>query len=185
MHACPCSWALKICKNIGIRTYFGLVTLTRGNPRTVTILQYRFNKTKQHKVKSVGVFCHFAFWRHGTRLATFSDAPKNCIFWGAFFEPIRNLATLVPEILQDFHGTPLYHCYTLVIGCICRILGICTVSIVYFCRIAFVYTKPDRAMARTCADRHCLRAFTPQVVWKEGRQHDQTCMYRCGRFADH
>ena len=42
-----CPWALRICKNVGIRTYFGLET-----------------------VESVKVFRHFAFWRHGTRLAT-------------------------------------------------------------------------------------------------------------------
>jgi len=56
MHICPLSWALRICKNIGIQTYFGPVT-----------------------VESVKVFRHFAFWRHGTRLATFLIAPKNCI----------------------------------------------------------------------------------------------------------
>ena len=57
MHICPCSWALTICKNIGIRAYFGSVA-----------------------VESVGVFCHFALWRHGTKLATFFIAPKNRIF---------------------------------------------------------------------------------------------------------
>jgi len=57
MHISPLSWALRMCKNIGIRTYFGSVT-----------------------VESVKVFRHFAFWRHGTRLATFFIAPKNCIF---------------------------------------------------------------------------------------------------------
>jgi len=43
----------------------------------------------------------------------FLIASKNCIFWGASFEPIKNLATLDPEKWQGFHGTPLYHCYTL------------------------------------------------------------------------
>jgi len=43
----------------------------------------------------------------------FLIAPKNCIFWGASFEPIKNLATLDPEKLQGFHGTPLCLCYTL------------------------------------------------------------------------
>jgi len=47
----------------------------------------------------------------------FFIVPKSCIFWGASFELIKNLATLDPEKLQDFHGTPLYHCYTLLIGC--------------------------------------------------------------------
>jgi len=56
MHIAPvhaCSWALGICKNIWNRTSFGSET-----------------------VKSVGVFRHFAFWRHGTRLATFVIAFK-------------------------------------------------------------------------------------------------------------
>jgi len=55
----------------------------------------------------------------------------------------------------------------------------------YFCRIAFVHFKPHQAMARTGADPCCLLAVNPPVVWKEGRQHDDTCMYQCGRFADH
>ena len=67
-------------------------------------------------VDSVEVSRHFVCWHHGTRLATFFIAPKNCIFAGTSFEPIKNLATLVPEKLQDFHGNPLYHCYTLAIG---------------------------------------------------------------------
>jgi len=90
LHICPLSWALGIFKNIGIRTYFGSVA-----------------------VESVKVFRHFVFWRHGTRLATFFIAPAKCIFWGISFEPIKNLATLVPEKLQGLHGTPLYYCYTL------------------------------------------------------------------------
>ena len=57
IHICPCSCALLICKNIGIRTYFSTVT-----------------------VESVWGFRHFALWRHGFRLATFFIAPKNCIF---------------------------------------------------------------------------------------------------------
>jgi len=63
-----------------------------------------------------GVFRHFVFRRHGTRLATFCIEPKNCIFWGASFEPFKHLATLVPEKLQGFHGTHLYHCYTLTLA---------------------------------------------------------------------
>jgi len=96
MHICPLSLALRICRkiglcrNTGIRTYFGSVT-----------------------VESVKVFRHFAFWRYGTRLATFCIAPNDCIIWGASFEPGKYLATLVPEEVQGFHGTHLYHCYTL------------------------------------------------------------------------
>ena len=77
MNICPCSWTVGISKKIWIQTHFGLVM-----------------------IDSEEVFRHFAFWRHGSRLAT-------------FFEPIKNLATLDPEKLQGFHGTPLYHCYTL------------------------------------------------------------------------
>jgi len=44
-HICPCS---RICKNIGIRTYFGSMT-----------------------VESVGGFRHFAFCSLGNRLASF------------------------------------------------------------------------------------------------------------------
>jgi len=43
----------------------------------------------------------------------FFIAPKNCIFWGASFELIKNLATLDPDKLQGFHGTPLCQCYPL------------------------------------------------------------------------
>jgi len=31
-------------------------------------------------VDSVEVFRHFAFWRYGTRLASFYIVPENCIF---------------------------------------------------------------------------------------------------------
>jgi len=89
---CPCSWALEICNSIGIWTYLGSVT-----------------------VESVGGFRHFAFWRHRFKLATFFIAPKNCIFWGASFKLTTNLATLNSEKLQGFRGTPLSHCYTLLI----------------------------------------------------------------------
>ena len=34
-------------------------------------------------------------------------------FLSRIFELIKNLATLNPEKVQGFHGTPLYHCYTL------------------------------------------------------------------------
>jgi len=90
MHISPYSWALKICKNIGIQTYLGSIT-----------------------VESVRDFCHFAFWRHWFKLATFCIAPKHCIFWGASLKLSRNLATLNPENLQGFHGIPLSHCHTL------------------------------------------------------------------------
>jgi len=95
IHICPCSRTVGISKKIWIQNYFGPVT-----------------------VDSAEVFRHFAFWHHGFRLATFFVAPKNCIFWGASFEPIKNLTTLNPAHLQGFHGTPLYHCYTL-IGRVC------------------------------------------------------------------
>ena len=48
------SWNMQ---EIGIRTYFGSVT-----------------------VESVRIFCHFAFWRHGFKLATFFIVHMNCIF---------------------------------------------------------------------------------------------------------
>ena len=90
MHICPCSWSIEISKKIWIQKYFGPAT-----------------------VDSVEIFRHFAFWRHRTRLVSFLIEPKNCIFWGATFELIKNLATLVPEKLQGFYETLLYHCYTL------------------------------------------------------------------------
>jgi len=43
----------------------------------------------------------------------FFIAPKNWIFRGTSFEPIKHLATLVPGKFQGFYGVPLYHCYTL------------------------------------------------------------------------
>ena len=90
MHNCPCSRALGICKNIGIRTYFSSMT-----------------------VESVRFFRHFAFCSLGNRLASFFIVAKNCIFWGAPFQLIINLATLFPKKLQGFHWNLLYHCYTL------------------------------------------------------------------------
>jgi len=89
MHICPCSWSIEISKKIWSQEYFGTVT-----------------------VDSVEIFRHFAFWRHRTRLASFFIESKNCVFWGATFELIKNLATLVPEKLQGFYETLLYHCYT-------------------------------------------------------------------------
>ena len=86
MHICLCSRTVGITKKIWIRTYFVPVT---GD--------------------SEEGFRHFAFWRHGSRLATFFIAPVNCICWGASFKLMKNLATLDPEKLQSFHGTPLYH----------------------------------------------------------------------------
>ena len=93
-HICPCSRTVGISKKIWIQTYCGPVA-----------------------VVSVEVFRHFAFWRHGSRLATFFIAPKNCIFRGASLEPIKILATLDPEKFQGFRGAPQYHCYTLVDYC--------------------------------------------------------------------
>ena len=87
MHISPSSWALGICKNIGIRTYFGSVT-----------------------AESVQFFHQFALCIKVPGLSTLFIAPKNCIFWGAVFEPIKNLATLGTWKLQGFHGTP----YTIV-----------------------------------------------------------------------
>jgi len=67
-------------------------------------------------LESVGIFRHLAFWHHRFKFATFFIARKNCIFWGASFKLIQNLAASNPEKLQDFHGTPLSHCYTLLIN---------------------------------------------------------------------
>ena len=89
-HISPCSRTVGISKKIWIETYFKPVT-----------------------VDSLKIFHHFAFWSHGTRLARFLIVHQNCIFRGASFKPIKNLATLVPEKLQGFHETLLYHCYTL------------------------------------------------------------------------
>ena len=60
-----------------------------------------------------GVSTTFAFCIKAHGLATFFIVPKNCTFWDASFEPIENLATSCAWKLQGFHGTPVYHCYTL------------------------------------------------------------------------
>jgi len=73
----------------GIRTYLALVT-----------------------AESMGVFRHLGVLYKSTQ-TTFFITPKNCIFWGGSFEPIKNLASLGSSKLQGFYGTPLYHCYTL------------------------------------------------------------------------
>jgi len=57
MHICPYSWFIEISNKILIQKYFGPVT-----------------------VDSVEIFRDCAFWRHGTRLASFFIEPKNCIF---------------------------------------------------------------------------------------------------------
>ena len=82
----PVQGLLECARKIWIQKYFGPVT-----------------------VDSVEIFPHFAFWRHGSTLANFVIAPKNCIFWGASFELIKILATLVPKNLQCFYETLLYH----------------------------------------------------------------------------
>jgi len=64
-------------------------------------------------VDFVETFRHFAFWRHGTRLASFFIVPNDCILCGTTFELMTNLATLVPDKLQRSYETLLYHCYTL------------------------------------------------------------------------
>ena len=58
----------------------------------------------------------FAFCIKANGLATLFIAPKSCIFWGASFEPIKNVASLFAQKLQGFNGNPLYHCYTLRVG---------------------------------------------------------------------
>ena len=90
-HIGPCSWAVEISKKNWIQTYFGPVM-----------------------VDSVEIFRHFTFWCDGLSVANLFIAGENCIFGDASFELIKNLVTLNPEKLQGFHGTPLYHCYTLI-----------------------------------------------------------------------
>ena len=84
MHICPCSRALGICKNIGIRTYFSLVT-----------------------AEIMGFSRHFAFCSLGNRLASFLIVPKNCIFWGASFELIKPLSwnPLIPFLHPTRRGS--------------------------------------------------------------------------------
>jgi len=55
----------------------------------------------------------FAFCIKANGLATFFIAPKNCIFWGTSFEPIKKVASLFAQKIQGFNRNPLYHCYTL------------------------------------------------------------------------
>jgi len=60
IYVCPCSRTVGMSKKIWIQTYFGSVT-----------------------VYSEEVLRHFAFWRHGSRLATFFITAKHYIFCGA------------------------------------------------------------------------------------------------------
>jgi len=62
MHNCPCSWALGICKNIGIRTYFVLVT-----------------------AESVGVFCHLGVLCKSARTCHFFLLHTRTAFFEAHF----------------------------------------------------------------------------------------------------
>jgi len=60
-------------------------------------------------VESVGGFRHFAFWRHGFKLATFLIAPKEKHLLGASFKLIKNLATwqlLIPTSYEVFMEPP-------------------------------------------------------------------------------
>jgi len=90
MHICSYSWAIEICKNIRIRTCFGLVT-----------------------VDSAEISFHFAILRHGIKLAIFLIACLKCNFEGTSFELIKYLVTLIPEKSRGFYLTLLYYCYTL------------------------------------------------------------------------
>jgi len=63
MHICPCSWALGICKNIGIRTYFGSVT-----------------------AESVGIFRHFGVLYKSARTCQFFCCTQQLQFlWRIFW----------------------------------------------------------------------------------------------------
>jgi len=62
---------------------------------------------------SVKKIRHFAFWRHGIKLAIFLNIFGNSIVQDASLELTLNLATLIPKKLQSFYGTLLHHCYTL------------------------------------------------------------------------
>jgi len=83
VHICLC-----ICKNIGVRSSFGSMT-----------------------VESVGGFRHFASCSLGNRLAILFIVPQTCMFWGASFELITNLATVLPKKVQGFHWSLIYHRY--------------------------------------------------------------------------
>jgi len=140
MHICPCSRTVGISKKIWIRIYFGPVT-----------------------VDSEEVFRHFAFWRHGSRLATFFIAPKNCIFWGASFELNKNLVTLDPEKLQGIHGTPLYHCYSLPHTLFCLI---CTINSEMKSFLIFTQlSKPGMVSAGFLWTRWIPRSFSCRMAW--------------------
>jgi len=63
VHICPCSWALGICKNIGIRTYFASVTAESvGGFRHFCVL-YKSDRS-----------CHFFY-------CTWELHVLRCIFW--------------------------------------------------------------------------------------------------------
>jgi len=57
IYICPCSRAVGTCKKIWIQKYFGPVT-----------------------VDSMEIFRHLAFWRHGTRLASFLLHQRTAFF---------------------------------------------------------------------------------------------------------
>jgi len=59
-------------------------------------------------------FCVLAPRDQTCQLFNCTSKKKNWIFWGATFELIKNLSTLVPKNLTGFYETLLYHCYTLV-----------------------------------------------------------------------
>ena len=95
-----------MCKNIGIRTCFGWVMAES--------VRFLHHLAFCMKVPRLDVPIGFTIDHPISlpRLATCFIARKDCIFWGASFEPIENLATFGTQKLQGFHGTPLYYCYT-------------------------------------------------------------------------
>jgi len=85
----------------------------------------------------------FAFCIEANGLATFFDVPKNCIFWGTFFELIKKVASLFAEKLQGFNGNLLYHCYILLNGIATwnnpRALSLVTYTWIYTYTYSYTY----------------------------------------------
>jgi len=93
VHIYLCSWALGMCKSMWIQIYWA------GDGRFKFCWGFQHLAFVRHKIKFV--MCHVKLLAH-----------LNCIFEGASFKLIINLADSTPEKLQGY-GTLPYHCYTL------------------------------------------------------------------------
>jgi len=152
MHICPCSRALGISKNIGIRTYFGSGD-GRNNgifpPLCIFCRHLHFSGTdlsdfslflrtaffEAHLLSSLKTWqlcsplsyrqshlgCHFRKLKVQSSNVSFDTFQWKQTFelWALRFKQHSKMSPQAGLVVQGFHGTLLYHCYTLRDGLCC------------------------------------------------------------------